>query len=386
MLGVVRDIRGVLRSLTSKPSYSVVFEFLYPTYMPVLIKAVELWTSDPIICVPILKMMTEFVTNKNSRLQMSTSSKNGILLFRETSQMLMKYGEQMGILGTPDPQRLYSHKYKGITVCFAMLKSALLGDYVNFGVFDLYKDPALDNAFDIFFRMLVTIPFEDLSNYPKMCKQYYALLVAISRDHVRYLAISDDFFRYLGTSALEGIKSLDVQVCTQCCTVLDHILTKTVNGLSKSKPDPDSQKLQGFIAKYVGLFQEILRFLLNLVMFEDCKNQWSVSRPLLGLIVVQYEFFTQVRRQIVLAAPAPKQAQYNQCFENLMTGVEQQLSTKNRDKFTQNLAVFRRDLNTFAKSPTVPAGGGAAAEVGGAGAGGGGGAAAAGGGAAAMDA
>lgn len=36
MLGVVRDIRGILRSLTSKPSYSVVFEFLYPTYMPVL--------------------------------------------------------------------------------------------------------------------------------------------------------------------------------------------------------------------------------------------------------------------------------------------------------------------------------------------------------------
>ena len=37
-----------------------------------------------------------------------------------------------------------------------------------------------------------------------------------------------------------------------------------------------------------------------------------------------------------------------------MTGVEQQLSTKNRDKFTQNLAVFRRDLNTFAKSGPAP--------------------------------
>ena len=87
-------------------------------------------------------------------------------------------------------------------------------------------------------------------------------------------------------------------------------------------------------------------------------------------------------------APAAKQAQYNQCFENLMTGVEQQLSTKNRDKFTQNLAVFRRDLNTFAKSPTSPVGDGAAAAegpVGGFGGGGPAGAAAV-GGAAAMDA
>ena len=114
-------------------------------------------------------------------------------------------------------------------------------------------------------------------------------------------------------------------------------------------------------------------------MFEDCKNQWSVSRPLLGLIVVQYEFFVQLRRQIVMSAPAVKQAQYNQCFENLMSGVEQQLSTKNRDKFTQNLAVFRRDLNTFAKSPSAGEAAGAAAA---AGSSGGGGAAAAGFGAA----
>ena len=105
----------------------------------------------------------------------------------------------------------------------------------------------------------------------------------------------------------------------------------------------------------------IISYLLNLVMFEDCKNQWSVSRPLLGLIVVQYEFYMQIRRQIVTAAPAIKQAQYNQCFENLMAGVEQQLSTKNRDKFTQNLAVFRRDLNTFAKTPSAGDAAGAAA-------------------------
>jgi exportin-7 len=46
-------------------------------------------------------------------------------------------------------------RYKGITVCFSMLKSALLGDYVNFGVFHLYQDKSLDAAFDVFFRVLV---------------------------------------------------------------------------------------------------------------------------------------------------------------------------------------------------------------------------------------
>ena len=79
-----------------------------------------------------------------------------------------------------------------------MLKCALLGDYVNFGVFELYGDGALDAAFGVFFRLLVTIPLSDMLVYPKLCKAYYSLLVAVARDHVSYLAKLDQgFFRYV---------------------------------------------------------------------------------------------------------------------------------------------------------------------------------------------
>lgn len=37
----------------------------------------------------------------------------------------------------------YAAKYKGIWVCLTILSRALSGNYVNFGVFDLYGDPAL---------------------------------------------------------------------------------------------------------------------------------------------------------------------------------------------------------------------------------------------------
>lgn len=36
-----------------------------------------------------------------------------------------------------------SQKYKGIWNCLAILTRALGGNYVNFGVFELYGDPAL---------------------------------------------------------------------------------------------------------------------------------------------------------------------------------------------------------------------------------------------------
>ena len=43
-----------------------------------------------------------------------------------------------------------------------MLKAALSGNYVNFGVFRLYGDDALDNALNTFVKLLLMIPQSDL--------------------------------------------------------------------------------------------------------------------------------------------------------------------------------------------------------------------------------
>lgn len=57
---------------------------------------------------------------------------------------------------------MYGVKLKGVSVCFAMLKAVLSGNYVNFGVFRLYGDDALDNALQTFIKLLLSIPHSDL--------------------------------------------------------------------------------------------------------------------------------------------------------------------------------------------------------------------------------
>lgn len=57
------------------------------------------------------------------------------------AQVLVTYGSRVVTAGpTSDP---YGQKYKGIWICLELLKRALAGNYVNFGVFELYGDPAL---------------------------------------------------------------------------------------------------------------------------------------------------------------------------------------------------------------------------------------------------
>ena len=56
-------------------------------------------------------------------------------------QILSIFGKH--VLHAPAAGDPYSHKYKGIWLAITVLTRALAGNYCNFGVFELYGDPAL---------------------------------------------------------------------------------------------------------------------------------------------------------------------------------------------------------------------------------------------------
>lgn len=43
------------------------------------------------------------------------------------------------------------------------------------------------------------------------------------------------------------------------------------------------------LKQHPEILQQMLSTVLNVIMFEDCRNQWSMSRPLLGLILLNEE-------------------------------------------------------------------------------------------------
>lgn len=71
-------------------------------------------------------------------------------------------GNRILTLGEVPKDQVYGVKLKGVSVCFTMLKAVLSGNYVNFGVFRLYGDDALDNALQTFIKLLLSIPHSDL--------------------------------------------------------------------------------------------------------------------------------------------------------------------------------------------------------------------------------
>ncbi|EPY84526.1 Exportin-7 (Ran-binding protein 16) isoform 4-like protein [Camelus ferus] len=323
LVGLVRDLRGIAFAFNAKTSFMMLFE----------------WMSQ--------------------RLQFDVSSPNGILLFRETSKMITMYGNRILTLGEVPKDQVYALKLKGISICFSMLKAALSGSYVNFGVFRLYGDDALDNALQTFIKLLLSIPHSDLLDYPKLSQSYYSLLEVLTQDHMNFIAsLEPRVIMYILSSISEGLTALDTMVCTGCCSCLDHIVTYLFKQLSRStkkRTTPLNQESDRFLhimQQHPEMIQQMLSTVLNIIIFEDCRNQWSMSRPLLGLILLNEKYFSDLRNSIVNSQPPEKQQAMHLCFENLMEGIERNLLTKNRDRFTQNLSAFRREVNDSMKNST----------------------------------
>ena len=58
---------------------------------------------------------------------------------------------------------VYRQKYKNMALALGIFRYVLAGRYVAFGVFRIYNDPALDDAFQIIFQIISAIPVHDMT-------------------------------------------------------------------------------------------------------------------------------------------------------------------------------------------------------------------------------
>lgn len=344
-IGLMRDLRGIAMATNSRRTYGLLFDWLYPAHMPLLLKAISHWADVPQVTTPLLKFMAEFVLNKAQRLTFDSSSANGILLFREVSKLVVAYGSR--ILSHPINTDVYANKYKGIWISLTILTRAMTGNYVNFGVFELYGDRALADVLDISLKMILSISLSDILAYQKLTKAYFAYMEVLFGNHISFiLTLDTNTFMHIIASLESGLKGLDAGISSQCASAIDNLASFYFNNITVGEmpPSPATMNLARHVAECPNLFAEILKTLFEIVLFEDCGNQWSLSRPMLSLILISEQVFNDLKVQILASQPSDQVERLSLCFDKLMADVTRSLESKNRDKFTQNLTLFRHEF------------------------------------------
>jgi hypothetical protein len=196
-----------------------------------------------------------------------------------------------------------------------------------------------------------------------------------------------------------------VSISSQCAAAIENLAVYHFTHAPEGEQTEAGRMLSAHLAKEPTLFQGLLSTLLQIIVFEECANQWSLSRPLLPLILINQDFFNQWQEQVrprsaaqlARVAPAPptlartpgrastalsraadpthapaplslaalprcacaaqlisqqaatpeRQAKLAAAFQKLMAEVQCNLESKNRDKITTNLTLFRHEVKAL---------------------------------------
>ncbi|KAG0329913.1 hypothetical protein BGZ99_010024 [Dissophora globulifera] len=395
LLGLFKDLRGFVTSINNRRQFNLFYEWFYPAYTPIVTRAIEIWPQNE-LAIPILRFWQEFATNKSSRVTFDSSSPNGILLFRETSNILSTYGQNLLNRSVSSESARWGEKYKGIMLYFNIMSVSLSGKYANFGVFKLYNDKALDRVLEIFFQLMLSVPVDDMISFPKLASSYFSIIDVFAVDHMMGLPMMPQpvlayIFRSLGEVIL--LPSTEVSCASMACAAIDKMCTFVLNWLIKNKirkdgdGDSDSdemvdtaptnddfkailarglqnnadltsaggkRRLQDpqqthWLVEYVlsnkGVLNYLLMVLFQVITFENRSNQWSLARAMLGLILLNGESFQEYTARFVRAQLPDRQEQLQKAVDMLMQDVENNLTAANRDKFTTNASAFRRECS-----------------------------------------
>jgi len=353
LIGLCRDLRGIGLACTSCEPYVMLFDWLVDnpkqpaaSRVTLFSRALDVWWDDPEVTTPLLKFISEFVYNKAQRIIFDQSSPNGILLFREASTILVTYGTR--ILQRTQFRDLYVEKYKGIGITLDMFSHALHGNYTNFGVFELYSDNSLSSSMALALRMCLAIPLQELLAYLKAFKPYFSFLELATRGHMsKVMELDSASFGTLMQSVQEGLLSFETQVSMQCCATVDNVITYFHQQLNATRPTPEQERVRRFLTEAPQCLQKILHLMFQLVMTGEFSSTWSISRPLLGLILLSNTDFMQLKEQHIKSQIEERQPKLRGYFDDLMSGVENNLTTKNKDSFTRNLYNFAQVVRTL---------------------------------------
>uniref|UniRef100_A0A0K0F225 Exportin-7 (inferred by orthology to a human protein) n=1 Tax=Strongyloides venezuelensis TaxID=75913 RepID=A0A0K0F225_STRVS len=381
VISVCRDLTGISYALSKKIHFTMLFEWMHNKVFQFIQRALELWGDCPEVVNPIMKLLTEISCNRTSRLSFEMNTKYTIVLFKEISKIVVNFGERVLNFNTNTSlnssssalnvtgidkgnDRLLRMKVKNITNIFHITKNVLQGGYLPYGIMKLYGDDSLKDMINLYIKLFLNIK-DDVLDFPKLARVYFAVLDTICRDQIYYISQLDDkVFEDILISIHNGIQSLENSVITNATNALDYILDMIIRKVHPTIETCtiDSEEETGAclvaLERNPDLLLGLLNTMLYTLVFEECKCQWSLSRPLFGIILLQYDAFKQWGAEMInnaIAAEgdankggnseayANKKKALEIAFESLTEGIEQKvLSIRNKDQFTTNVSVFRK--------------------------------------------
>lgn len=370
-VGWLRDVRGVVHAAQNLLEYRMVHEWLFPDYNAMFMLLVSLFSNRPSVMVPLLRLLVELATNRNARMKFSPISAAGLITFRECSRVVCAYGSR--VLGAVQASSVegsvedepYTHRFKPTSLALTVGTRLLTGDYANLGIFDVYEDPCFEDLRRIMVQLVVDIPMEHLSQHVKVQRRVFPALQALAaRDAAFILQLAPEVLAVILEQLHFGVRSTTSLVSSYANGALNDLATARFEALRTVKDEgtpalaalTTCQRRQREVHERVaasltvldevaeGLWVTLTNSLFDTVLYEPKSNQWSISRPLLPLILVDTSQFEEYARTLSESVGPSVVPAMKAGVTKILEMLEPRLDNQMRRQFTVCLYDLVRDV------------------------------------------
>ncbi|KFD46784.1 hypothetical protein M513_12312, partial [Trichuris suis] len=199
-----------------------------------------------------------------------------------------------------------------------------------------------------FFEMALDIGRGQFLVYPKLVKSYHDFLEALTQDYVVFVTnLEPDVLVYVLQTLLDGVNSLDTDIVIPACATVDKVVShmyqryygvgsEAISVTSGLIENDNSLKV---VREKPEVLQEILSSLLSAVLFDECRCHYSMSRPILGLILLLEDYYSRLKLQLIVSLPPSQQNFVSELMDEL-TKLPRNLVICNKDQFTSNVSTY----------------------------------------------
>ena len=136
-----------------------------------------------------------------------------------------------------------------------------------------------------------------------------------------------------------------MSVSAICASAIDHLATYMFLNLNKDKPTVNL--IRAHLAYEPDVLHQLMATLLNTLLFATIANNWSVTRPILSLLLASEASFNDYKATLLSTQTPENQEKLKEEFAKLTADVQRSVEVTNRDKFTQKLTMFRLNVRHF---------------------------------------
>ncbi|KAI8387553.1 hypothetical protein BD560DRAFT_119415 [Blakeslea trispora] len=206
------------------------------------------------------------------------------------------------------------------------------------------------------YQIMLNIPLDDLMNFPKLSKAFFDMIDEFSAEQMMLDAdMPPEAFLYIMEACELGAESTDSWVRTHACSAIYNICSFLIQQTQKAEIRRDakgqkSKPIQGlwflnYFEQFPQILPKLLSTLFGMILFDDNSDQWQLSRPLYTLVLLQRDFASKYTNQVILQQLPERREYVTKALGNLMEGSTWTLSSKDRERFSQQIASLKRELN-----------------------------------------